>query len=120
MMTDQAEISLKKQYKLLKKAIKSELKKSLKADESMRNNLMNLSALDIEKLANKMVTQALGQNEVVTNKQVVVKIAPKPTNMSFALKPLKKSPCKQCPALSGGLCQCAIKQNNKKPIRLMS
>jgi len=119
-MTEQAEVTLKKQYKLLKKAIKTELKKSLKADESTRKNLMDLSALEIDKLANQMVSQAFGQNEIVTNKQIVITLEPKPSNMSFALKPFKKSPCKQCPALAGGLCQCAIKQNNKKKMSSVS
>lgn len=120
MMNEKAEIILKKQYKLLKKAIKSELKKSLKVDESARNNLMDLSALEIDKLAKKMVSQALGQDEIDTNKQIVVTLEPKPSNMSFALKPFKQSPCKQCPALAGGLCQCAIKQNNKKKMSSVS
>jgi len=116
MMTETADLALKKQYKLLKKAIKAELKKSLKADVSASNKLMALSPLDIEALAKEVVTQALGGNELSVETQVVHKIAPKPSTMSFALKPFKKSPCKQCPALNGGLCQCAIKQNNKNKI----
>ncbi|WP_095367451.1 hypothetical protein [Pseudoalteromonas sp. NBT06-2] len=115
-MTETTDIALKKQYKLLKKAIKSELKKSLKGGRGHSRKLMALSALDIKILAKEMVAQALEDNELSADVQVIRKIEPKPSNMSFALKPLKNSPCKQCPALNGGLCLCAIKYNDKKRI----
>ncbi|SFC82771.1 hypothetical protein [Pseudoalteromonas denitrificans] len=115
-MSEKSERVLKKQYKLLKKAIKTELKKSLKSSNCASNKLMALSQLDIEVLAKEVVTQALGSSEAAAKTQAIYTIEPKPSSMSFALKPCKKSPCKQCPALSGGLCQCAIKQHYKKQL----
>lgn len=118
-MAKNAEVKLKKQYKLLKKAMKAELKKSLKASPDSAK-LLTLSKLDIELLAKEVVSNALSDRELLIETQVIHEIKPKPTNMSFALKPFKKSACKKCPALNGGLCKCAIKHNNKKQISSVS
>jgi len=119
-MSEQAEAALKKQYKLLKKAIKLELKRTVKTSESAGKKLMGLSEIEISALAKDMVSQAFESSISSPDDTIVHKITPKPSSMSFALKPFKKSPCKSCPALNGGLCQCAIKQKNKSDMSAVS
>jgi len=99
----------KNQIKTLEKALNKAVKKRLKSSEFDQASLKDISHLDINALANDIAKQLLPDLPVVK----VSQLNPKPSPMGFALTPYKKSPCKQCPAKSGGLCACAIKANKK-------
>lgn len=108
-MGKKAKKQLEKQVKLLRKSLKAELKQLERSDTD--SPLMNLSKKQISQLAIDMLSGLTASNDQA--EKVVHQITPKPSEMSYALKPAKKSPCKQCPALAGGLCKCAIKQQKK-------
>jgi len=111
----------KQQAKELNKAIKKAVNKRLKKITNDELLTRSLSASNIENIAKNIAIQIIPELEDVsvvsakkkTNKKVS-KLKTKPSVMSFALTPYKKSPCKQCPAKSGGLCACAIKAEKKK------
>ena len=113
-MSKKAKKQLDKQYKLLKKSLKAELKRSRKSQAKDGDPVTALSKKEIKSLAKEMVAQLVTSNDQSNTVQVVHHIEPAPSSMSFALKPLKKSPCKRCPALAGGLCKCAVKQAEKR------
>lgn len=124
-------------YKLLKKALKEELKQSRPAYSGQSE--VKLSSEQAQMLAQEMVEKLLsGELSTTTAERSssvpstapsttlsttpstktstieVLHIEPSPGSMAFALTPHKTSPCKKCPALAGGLCKCALKQSQKK------
>jgi hypothetical protein len=111
-MGDKAKKQLKKQIKLLNKSFKSQLKQLEK--QGATASLNQLSKKQIKLLAKQMLTPLLASNDAVSGDKRVHQITPAPSEMSFALKPAKKSPCKRCPALAGGLCKCALKLQQKQ------
>ena len=109
----------KSQVKSLEKAIYKAVKKRLKSQTIEEVSLNEMSQLDIDELADSIAKQLLpAQTKPASNDiniiETVSPINAKPSSMSFALTPYKKSPCKQCPAKSGGLCACAIKNSKKR------
>lgn len=80
----------KKRDKLIKKRIKTQLK-------ALSRN--HISANDV--IDNKQTLS--------TSTNIIATIRPQTSARSFALRPLKKSPCGGCPALKGKLCKCALK-----------
>lgn len=104
----------KQQIKLLEKAINKAVKKRLKLSEFDHASIEKISQLDIDELANNIAKQLLPKTPTPSSTLKVRQLVAKPSQMGFALTPYKKSPCKQCPAKSGGLCACAIKASNKR------
>ena len=109
----------KSQVKSLEKAIYKAVKKRLKSQAIEEVSLDEISQLDIDELAHNIAKRLLPTKTkpVSSDIEIINTVSPinaKPSSMSFALTPYKKSPCKQCPAKSGGLCACAIKNSNKR------
>jgi len=109
----------KSQVKSLEKAIYKAVKKRLKSQALEQVSLDEMSQVDIDELANSIAKQLIPTNsKPASNDTAIIEtvspINAKPSSMSFALTPYKKSPCKQCPAKSGGLCACAIKNSKKR------
>jgi len=106
----------KQQVKSLEKAINKAVKKRLKLINFDHAPIKKIDQIDIDNLAKDIAKQLLPKNNdanKISSKKKVSQLTAKPSQMGFALTPFKKSPCKQCPAKSGGLCACAIKANKK-------
>ncbi len=111
----------KSQVKSLEKAIYKAVKKRLKSQAIEAVSLDEMSQLDIDELANSIAKQLVPTNpKPASNDTAIIEtVSPinvKPSSMSFALTPYKNSPCKQCPAKSGGLCACAVKAQKHKKV----
>lgn len=104
----------KQQIKSLEKAINKAVKKRLKLSDFDHASIDKISQLDIDEIANNIAKQLLPHSPTPSSTIKVSQLVAKPSQMGFALTPYKKSPCKQCPAKSGGLCACAIKANKKR------
>ncbi|SDJ50711.1 hypothetical protein SAMN04488540_10924 [Ferrimonas sediminum] len=102
----------KKQLKRQSKALKKALKQSLKqAGKSAANSVVELDKKQLKAMADKLV-QEMVVGQAAQPKVVAIRpLASDP--MSFARRPYKKTPCKRCPALAGGLCACAIKKQKR-------
>ncbi|TKB48141.1 hypothetical protein FCL40_13510 [Ferrimonas sediminicola] len=105
----------KKQLKRQAKALKRSLKRSLKeAGKAARKHQLEPVALDkkrLKSMTDQLVAQAL---ELPPAQARVISLRPMNQDpMAFARRPFKKSPCKRCPALQGGLCACAIKKQKR-------
>ncbi|USD39093.1 MULTISPECIES: hypothetical protein [Ferrimonas] len=99
---------LKRQSKALKKALKHSLKQVKK---SAANGVIELDKKQLKAMADKLVQEMVSEQPPQPK---VVAIRPLTQDaMSFARRPYKKTPCKRCPALTGGLCACAIKKQKR-------
>ncbi|WP_435276329.1 hypothetical protein ACMAZF_04810 [Psychrobium sp. nBUS_13] len=111
----------KSQVKALEKAIYKAVKKRLKSQAIEQVSLDEMNQVDIDELANTIAMQLLPTKSQPTSNdtEIIDTVSPinaKPSSMSFALTPYKNSPCKQCPAKSGGLCACAVKAKKHKKV----
>ncbi|TKB49162.1 hypothetical protein [Ferrimonas aestuarii] len=110
-MNKQTKKQIKKQTKLLEKSVKKSVKQALKAAKKSGDDVVHLDKKALKALTDKLVAEALPPKPKLAK---VVQIRPVEQDpFAFARKPLKKSPCKRCPALSGGLCACAMKREKK-------
>ncbi|BDY05561.1 hypothetical protein [Ferrimonas sp. YFM] len=102
---------LKRQTKALKKSLKRSLKEAKKAAKKQRGELVTLDKKQLKAMTDQWVADAL---KLTPPQAQVISLRPiKQEPMAFARRPYKKSPCKRCPALSGGLCACAIKKQKR-------
>ncbi|MBY5991277.1 hypothetical protein [Ferrimonas balearica] len=88
----------KKTSKALVKSIKQALKQKLDADTA----LPELNKQQRQALADEWAQAVLAQA-----KAPVITLFPEPIDPA---QPIKRRPCKGCPARSGGLCKCAVKR----------
>lgn len=102
---------LKRQTKALKKSLKRSLNEAKKAVKQQSGELVTLDKKQLKAMTDKWVAEALQMEPV---KAKVISLRPlEQEAMAFARRPYKKSPCKRCPALRGGLCACAIKKQKR-------
>ncbi|NMH64402.1 hypothetical protein [Shewanella salipaludis] len=118
----------KKHHSQMQDGIKSKHKQAIKQDT--KQGIKGLSAAMLTALANdaigltrhelgkkkrlkqrlKALAKALLKRQSAPRLEArVATLKPRHNGRSFALLPLKASPCGACPALSGGLCKCALK-----------
>ncbi|GAA4878984.1 hypothetical protein [Ferrimonas pelagia] len=105
-----------KQRKALLKACNKSLKKALSAE--IVSPSLSLDPAQRKEMAEQWVQQVMQ----TLNSPVVSFYPETPYPLD---KPLKKKACKSCPALSGGLCRCAVKQSRKltpgtEPLQLVN